>query len=159
MIKKILHILCVLFFGSSLCALLWLFYALVFAFTYEIDLLSPQTFVLISQFWNGGGILNFNDVFMMLMLMSYIPCCLIIFCKLKNFKFLKLITEPYEWWQNRMLRNYKAVSVNIKNLKVEEKKTLEQIVQERVEKEKGKIKQPNKDEIRKNIIEKINAQK
>ncbi len=159
MIKKLFHIFCVLIFGSVLCVLLWLFYALIFAYTYKIDLLSPQTFILISQFWNGGGILNFNDVLMMLALMSYVPCCLLIFYKLSRFKFLTLLTIPYEWWQNRTLRDYKEVSVNIKNLKVEDKKTIEQVVQERLEKEKGKIKQPNKDDIRKNIIEKINAQK
>lgn len=146
-------------FGSVLCALLWLLYALIFSMTYGIDLLSVQTFISIASFWNGGGVLNANDVLMMLALLSYIPCCIIIFVMLGKFKFLRLITGPFEWWQNRTLRNYREISVNIKNLKVEDKKTLEQVVQERLEKEKGKIKQPNKDELRKNIIEKINDQK
>ena len=159
MIKKLLHILCVLLFGSAICVLLWLFYALIFTLIYNINLLSVQTFAKISFFWNSGGVLSFYDVVMMLLLMTYIPACLIIFYKLSKYKFLNLITQPFEWWQNRSLRNYKEVSVNIKNLKIEDKKTIEQVVQERLEKERGKIKQPNKDDLRKNIIEKINQQK
>ena len=70
-----------------------------------------------------------------------------------------MLTKPFEWWQDRTLRNYREVSVNIKNLKIEDKKTIEQVVQERLEKEKSKIKNTNKEDLRKNIIEKINQQK
>lgn len=159
MIKKILHILCVFAFGSVFCALLGLVYVFAFAAIYKIDILSAQTYLRISKFWNSGGTLNTQDTIMIAVLLLYFPLCLLIFYKLRNFKFLKLLTEPYEWWQNRTLRNYREVSVNIKNLKIEDKKTIEQVVQERLEKERGKIKQPNKDELRKNIIEKINEQK
>ena len=92
---------------------------------------------------------------MLLLLIAYVPLCLLIFYRLNKYKFINLLIKPFEWWQNRTLRNYREVSVNIKNLKVEDKKTIEQVVQERLEKEKKKVKQPNKDELRKNIIEKI----
>ena len=159
MIKKLLHIICVLAFGSAVCALIWLLYVLFFAFVYKIDILSAQTYLRISRFWNSGGTLNGYDTLMIFALFSYFPICLFVFYKLSKYKFLNLIIKPYEWLQNRTLRNYKEVSVNIKNLKVEDKKTIEQIVRERLEKERGKVKQPNKDELRKNIIEKINEQK
>lgn len=159
MIKKLLHIICVLAFGSAVCALIWLLYVLFFAIVYKIDILSAQTYLRISRFWNSGGTLDANDMLMIFALFSYFPLCLFVFYKLSKYKFLNLIIKPYEWLQNRTLRNYKEVSVNIKNLKIEDKKTIEQVVHERLEKERGKVKQPNKDELRKNIIEKINEQK
>lgn len=159
MIKKILHILCVLLFGSALCCLLWVMYTLIFSLFYGINIMSAQTYQRFSSFWNGGGVLDARDTFMVILLFSYLPICLLIFYFLSKFKFLRLIIAPYEWLQNRTLRNYHEVSVNIKNLKVEDKKTIEQIVQERLEKERGKVKQANKEELRKNIIEKINKQK
>lgn len=159
MIKKILHTFCVLSFGSVFCVGLWLVYALIFYFVYGIDILSAQTYSRFSDFWNGGGVLNANDTVMVLLLFTYFPLCLFVFYRLSKYKFLNMIIKPYEWLQNRSLRNYREVSVNIKNLKVEDKKTIEQVVHERLEKERGKVKQPNKDELRKNIIEKINQQK
>ena len=158
MIKNFFHILCVLAFGGILCLLLWLLYTVLFAFIYKIDLLSPQTYIRISRFWNSGGVLSWKDTFMMLALGTYFPLCMFVFYRLSSYKFINLIIKPFEWWQNRTLRNYKEVSVNIKNLKVEDKKTIEQVVQERLEAEKKKVKQPDKDELRKNIIEKINKQ-
>ena len=155
MIKKLLHILCVLFFGSILCALLWVLFVLFFALIYGIDLINIQTYQRISIFWNAGNTLSWSDTFMLLLLIAYVPLCLLIFYRLNKYKFINLLIKPFEWWQNRTLRNYREVSVNIKNLKVEDKKTIEQVVQERLEKEKKKVKQPNKDELRKNIIEKI----
>lgn len=158
MIKKFFHILCMLFFGSLLCLLLWFLYALCFAVIYKVDLLSPLTFQRFSKFWNSGQTLSLRDTLMMMLLFTYFPFCLFVFYKLSKYKFINLLIKPFEWWQNRTLRNYKEVSVNIKNLKIEDKKTIEQVVQERLEKEKKKIKQPAKDDIRKNIIEKINQQ-
>ncbi len=159
MIKKLFHLICVLFFGIVSCVLLWLVYTLTFALIYRIDLLSMQTYVRISQFWNSGGVLSWKDTFMVLALSTYLPFCLFIFYRLYQFKFINILIKPFEWWQNRTLRNYCEVSVNIKNLKIEDKKTIEQVVQERLEKEKGKIKNTNKEDLRKNIIEKINQQK
>ena len=159
MIKKILHILCVIFFGSLLCVLLWFLYALCFALIYQINLLSIDTFLRISRFWNAGGVLTVKDTIMMILLISYAPFCFFIFYRLSKYSFIRLIVAPFEWWQNRILKNYREVSVNIKNLKVEDKKTIEQVVQERLEMEKKKVKQPDKDALRKNIIEKINNQK
>ena len=158
MIKKLFHIICVLFFGIISCVLLWLLYTLIFALIYHVDLLSWKTYARISGYWNSGGVLSAGDTFMMVLLFTYIPLCLFIFYKYSKYKFINLIIKPFEWWQNRTLRNYREVSVNIKNLKIEDKKTIEQVVQERLEKEQKKIKQPNKDDLRKNIIEKINEQ-
>lgn len=155
MLKNLLHIICVLFFGSGLCSLLWVLFVVFFAFIYGIDLINVRTYQRISQYWNAGGTLSWSDTFMMLVLASYLPLCLLIFYRLNKCKFINLIVKPFEWVQNRTLRNYREVSVNIKNLKVEDKKTIEQVVQERLEKEKGKVKHTDKAELRKNIIEKI----
>ena len=132
MIKGILHIVCVLLFGSAFSILLWLVYALVFFLTSGINLLSPQTYSAVSNYWNEGRVLSAADTVRAVLLLTYFPLCLLMFYGLSKFRFLKLITKPYEWLQNRTLRNYTEVSVNIKNLKVEDKKTIEQVVQERL---------------------------
>lgn len=157
-LKKILHICCVLLFGCLVCLALGVLYVLIFSAIYKINLLSPVTYAKISKFWNDGGVLSADDVIMLAILWSYIPLCLLIFYLFSKFSFLKLLTVPFEWWQNRTLRNYKEVSINIKNLKVEDKKTIEDVVKERLERERGKTKKPNRDELRKNIIEKITKQ-
>ena len=74
---------------------------------------------------------------------------------------MRLITVPLNKIVNSGLDNYKAPDVNIKNLKIEEKKTLEQVVQERLEAEKKKNQSQNtaNSDFRKKIIEQIEENK
>ena len=70
---------------------------------------------------------------------------------------MNLIMKPLSWFANRGLDKYSGgmPEVNIKNLKIEEKKTIEQLVQERIELENKKNPQANSAEFRKEIVEKI----
>ena len=66
--------------------------------------------------------------------------------------------KPLNWLANRGLDKYSGgmPEVNIKNLKIEEKKTLEQLVQERIELENKKNPQKtDSSEFRKESVEKI----
>ena len=74
---------------------------------------------------------------------------------------MRLITVPLNKIFNSGFENYRAPDINIKNLKVEEKKTLEQIIDERLEKEKKKNQSQQADsaDFRKKIIEQIEQNK
>ncbi len=74
---------------------------------------------------------------------------------------MRLITVPLNKIANSGLNDYKAPDINIKNLKIEEKKTLEQVVQERLdaEKKKNQSTSAGSSDFRKKIIEQIEENK
>ena len=76
---------------------------------------------------------------------------------------MKLLTVPLNWLANLGSDKLKVKNVNIKNLVVEEKKTIDQLVQERLDKERKKQQNSEKnsssEDFRKRIIEKIDAEK
>ena len=70
---------------------------------------------------------------------------------------MNLITKPVNWLANLGMDKYSGgmPEVNIKNLKIEEKKTIEQLVQERIELENKKNPKTDTAQFRKEIVEKI----
>lgn len=161
MIKKIFHYICVAVSGVLWSVVLWLLFQQLFYLVYKVDLLNPKTYKAFSVFWNSGGVLHGIDLLMIFSLFLYLPICFYGWRKLAHYKFMRLITVPLNKIANSGLDNYRAPDINIKNLKVEEKKTLEQIVQERLEKEKKKNPEQNSgsSNFRKIIIDKIEENK
>lgn len=157
MIKKLAHYLCVLIVGSFGSAILLILYQFIFFYFCQIDVLSPLTYKIIGNFWNSGGILKSGDLFMIFGLLTYFPLVFIGWRWLAKYHYLNLITTPLNWLTNIGLGQYSKgmPEVNIKNLKVEEKKTIEQLVQERLELENKKNSKSDTKEFRKEIIEKI----
>lgn len=162
MIKKIFHTLFALASCLLWCALLGVVYYYVFLWVYDTNILLPRTYKAIAAYWNNGGVIKGPDALMLLCLFSYLPLFLFGCYKIFHFKFTKLITVPLNWLSNLGLGKYAdgMPEVNIKNLKVEEKKTIEQIVQERIEQENKKNEQKNSEtnSLRQDIIEKIEKQ-
>lgn len=161
MIKKIFHYICVLIAGILWSAFLALLFQQLFFLAYHINLLNPRTYKIFSAFWNGGGVLSGKDVMMLCSLLLYLPICFYGWYKIYHYKFMRLITVPLNKIVNSGLEGYKAPDVNIKNLKIEEKKTLEQVVQERLEAEKKKNQAQSiaNSDFRKKIIEQIEENK
>lgn len=157
MIKKYLHYFCVLLAGSLTSALLLLLYWQAFNFFYHINIFSVQTYKLLADYWNGGGTLKAGDLLMILIFISYFPLAFYLWRKLAKYKYLNLLTTPLNWLSNYGLGKYSGgmPEVNIKNLKIEEKKTIEQLVKERIELENKKNPKKDTSEFRKEIIEKI----
>lgn len=161
MIKKILHYICVAVSGILWSILLGFIFQQLFFLVYNVNLLNPKTYRILSNFWNSGGVLHGTDIVMWGSLLLYLPVCYYGWRKLWNYKYMRLITVPLNKIANAGLDNYKAPDVNIKNLKVEEKKTLEQVVNERIEKENKKSQEQNSGstDFRKKIIEQIEENK
>lgn len=157
MIKKTFHYLFFILFGILWSGVLGLIYQQIFRFIYHVDVLSPVFYYRIAEFWNNGGIISSKDFTMLLLLFSYVPVFGYGLYKLYHFKFMNLVLIPLNGIANLGMKKYQkgAPTINIKNLKVEEKKTLEQIVQERIEAETKKNPQQDTAAFRQKIIEKI----
>jgi len=157
MIKKLLHLLCVIAACGVWLALLIGVVQLVILVAYQT---TPLTFYRsLAQFWESGYALRGKDISIVLLIIALLPLCFYGWYKLYSFKYMKLLTVPLNKIVNRGYNDYVAPNVNIKNLKVEEKKTLEQIVQERLDQEKRKNPSAGSTDFRKKIIEKIQETK
>ena len=73
MIEKTLHCICVLAAGALFSALLLLIYQLAFFYCYQIDIMAPQTYASIRNYWDDGGVLKAGDLFMLIGIFSYFP--------------------------------------------------------------------------------------
>lgn len=160
-LKKLLHLICVIVFGSVLTGCFFLLVRKIFLLIYHLDLLDIQTYQIFSQFWNEGGVLRIKELSTLALIVLIAVLCLYCWKKLYNFRFIKILSVPLNWFFNHGLDNYGGmVAVNIKNLKIEEKKTIEQIVQERLELERKKESEcSQKNNFRATIIEEIEKKK
>ena len=161
MIKKLFHFICVIITGVLWSVLLGFIFQQLFFWVYNINLLDGRTYRIFYAFWNKGGVLHGKDVLMLCSLLLYLPFCLYGWYKLYHFKFMQLITIPLSKIANAGLNGYRAPDVNIKNLKIEEKKTLEQLVKERldIENKKNPAQKHGATDFRKKIIEQIEQNK
>lgn len=161
MIKKTFHFICFIVATVLFSVLAALVYRQIFWYVAGIDIFSPATYKLLSDFWNRGGILKTKDVFFIISVISYIPLISFVAYKLYKFKYMKLLLVPLEYIANRGIEKHKELmkDVNIKNLKIEEKKTIEQLVQERIEIENKKKEDTETNNFRKKLNEKIEKQK
>ena len=159
MIKKLFHILGATIFSAifSISALLLLYWLVLKI--YHINILAPQTYKVMSDYWNNDGILYGKDLALLGILAAFIPLNLIVWRKIFHCKLINLLIIPLNWLANIGSGNYKSQDVNIKNLKVEEKKDLEQFVRERIELENKKRPVTDSHAIRREIIEKIEKEK
>lgn len=161
MIKKFFHYICVIISGALWSVLLGFLFQQLFFLVYNINLLDGKTYRIFSAFWNSGGVLRGKDVLMLCSLLLYFPICFYGWYKLCHYKFMRLITVPLNKIANAGLNGYRAPDVNIKNLKIEEKKTIDQLVKERLDKEnkKNQTQKQGATDFRKKIIEQIEENK
>lgn len=154
MIKKIFHVIWTIIFGVIWSVLLGLLFQQAFRLVYNINILSPRTYQIFNTYWNNGGVIKPNDLFMFFCLLLYIPICIYGWFVINKIKFANLIMVPLNWLANLGI-NQNISNVNIKNLKIEEKKTIDQIVKERIELENKKIEHKDSAEFRKKIVKKL----
>jgi len=155
MLKKILHFICVVLVGIIWSLLLGAVVWQVLKIGFRIDVLSVKTYRGIIAFWNSGGVLRGKDLLIFVIMLLYFPICVLGWMRINRYKFMRLITVPVNWYLNRGLENYHAPDVNIKNLKLEEKKSLDQVVNERLEIEKKKQQSLTARDLRKEIVKKL----
>lgn len=153
MIKKFLHYVCVIIASGLWIALLSGLVSFAIMLIYHT---TPLIFYQsLARFWNQGHIIHGRDLIFIMTIILLVPLCFYGLYRLYHFKYLKLVTVPLNKIFNSKFEGYVAPDVNIKNLKIEEKKTLDQFIQERLEVEKKKSPSSNSADFRKEIIEKI----
>ena len=155
MLKKILHFVCVFVVGIIWSFLLGALLLQILKIGFRMDFLSVKTYRGIVAFWNSGGVFKGKELLIFVIIFLYFPICVFGWHKINSYRFLRLITVPVNWYLNRGLENYHAPDVNIKNLKLEEKKSLDQVVNERLEIEKKKQQSMMAGDLRKEIIKKL----
>lgn len=159
MIKSVLHWFCVVAASILLGIVVLLLLRLIFFSAYNADIFKPHIWHSFAKYWNSGGVLRGLDISMLLVLALCIPLYIFGCYCLCKFKYIKLLTGPLNWLFNREFNNYQAPQINIKNLKIEDKKSIEQIVQERMITEKKKIETTSKSDFRQEVIKKIEENK
>ncbi|MBR3502556.1 MAG: hypothetical protein IKO06_06585 [Alphaproteobacteria bacterium] len=155
MLKKILHFVCVFVVGIIWSFLLGALLLQILKIGFRMDFLSVKTYRGIAAFWNSGGVFKGKELLIFVIIFLYFPICVFGWHKINSYRFLRLITVPINWYLNRGLENYHAPDVNIKNLKLEEKKSLDQVVNERLEIEKKKQQSMMAGDLRKEIVKKL----
>lgn len=157
MIKKFFHFLLVAVTGTVWSGLLVVIFRLFFRLIYHVNILSPDFYKMIANYWDNGGVIQQKDLILLIGIFMYFPLCFYGWYRINHFKFIKLLIIPLNKLAYMGIDKYMASarSVNIKNLKIEEKKTLEQIVQERLEVENKKVKTPDSADFRQKIVEKL----
>lgn len=157
MIKKFFHYLCVVVAVALWAALLVGIIHLMVMYVYHTN---PIIFYQsLSRFWNQGHILQGQDLGIVVVILLMVPLFLYGCYLLYYFRYMKLLTVPLNKIFNSGFDGYVAPDVNIKNLKIEEKKTLDQFIKERLDTEKKKISNGGATDFRKEIIEKIQETK
>ena len=155
MIKKLFHIILALIFSAAFSALVVAAFYYTYKHFYRINILAPNTYRNIAAYWNTGATLTGNDLLMLFGIFSLLPINLLGWWFIYHCKFTNLLTGPLGWLSNIGAKDYKAPDINIKNLKVEDKKTIEQLVNERIEQEKKKNKPVEAGRFRQDIISQI----
>lgn len=155
MIKKLFHLVFAIVFCALFTAVVVAVAYIAYLYFYRIDILNPNTYQNIADYWNSGAILTGNDLLMLLGIFLIIPVNLLGWWLIYRCKYADLILQPLAWFSNIGAKDYQAPDVNIKNLKVEEKKTIEQLVNERLEQEKKKRPTVEPGQFRQDIIERI----
>lgn len=155
MIKKLFHIIFALIFSAAFSALVVVAFYYAYKHFYRINILSLNTYRNIAAYWNTGATLTGNDLLMLFGIFSLVPINLLGWWFIYCCKYTNLLTGPLAWLNNIGAKDYRAPDINIKNLKVEEKKSLEQLVNERLEQEKKKAHLVEVGRFRQDIINQI----
>ena len=120
MIKKIFHIIWTIIFGVIWSVLLGLLFQQAFRLVYNINILSPRTYQIFNTYWNNGGVIKPNDLFMFFCLLLYIPICIygwfwICCCKFNVISSCNICIYYIEFINNKCFIQYSLQNQNYKN--------------------------------------------
>jgi hypothetical protein len=155
MIKKIFHILFAIIFCAAFTALVIAAFYFAYMHFYRINIINMKTYHNIVKYWDSGATLKSNDLLMLFGIFCIVPINLVGWWVIYHMKYANLWFGPLSWIAGLDTKNYETPDITIKNLKVEEKKTIEQIVNERLEQEKKKTPNLEVGRFRQDIIEQI----
>ncbi len=158
MLKKILK-----FFKFIVVGCVWTFALICFARwllikIWSFDIFYKKQWEVMVGFWNNNGvIIGFSDYMFFVTLLFLVAFWFFGWYFFYKLKYSKILIAPINYIANRELKKYEKESkyITFKNISVAEKITVEDLIQERIHKEKNEDNTKKADLLRKNISEKI----
>lgn len=158
MIKKILK-----FFKFFVVGVVWTPAFLYLArwlmiWIWQFDIFYKKQWVVMAGFWNNNGvIIGFSDYMLFTALLVLILLWILGWRFFYKADYLKILMIPVNYIANYEIKKYEKEDkhVTFKNIAIAEKMTIEDVIQERIQKEKDKEHIKEADQLRKKISEKI----
>lgn len=157
MIKKLLRIIRFLFIAVIWTSIYGYLARWLLIKFWQFDILYRKQWIVVEGFWNNNGVIYGVSDYLLLVSMLILLLIWIYGCyKLNKINYGKKILSTIEKISNRGLKQYEenVQHIVIKNLKVGEKMTVEDVIQDRIKQEKTEKGQEASD-LRKKISEKI----
>jgi len=158
MFKKLLKCIKFLFIGAAWSAF-WLSVTqkAVIA-VWNFNFLSKVQWSMVASFWNANGtIKGVSDYMLFLTLLIVGVVWFFGFRYFLKVNYLKLLLKPFEYFFGKQIEKYNKESkhVVIKNLVVGEKRTLNDLIDEKIKSENKQTKAKESETLRQNVLQKI----
>ena len=157
MLKKIIKIIRALFIGVIWTSALLYTARMLMIYIWKFDIFYAKQWSVVKRFWNSNGVIEgASDYTFFLSLLLILIVWIVGWIKLCRLNYAKLAIAPLNYIANRDLKKYEQINTHvvIKNIKVGEKLSVEDLIQERIKQEQiNNVKES--DEMRRNISEKI----
>ena len=157
MLKKIIKTIRALIIGIIWTSALLYVARLLMIYIWKFDIFYTKQWSVVKRFWNSNGVIeDASDYAFFLSLLLILIVWLVGWIKLCRLDYAKLVVAPLNYIANRDLEKYEQIDTHvvIKNIKVGEKISVEDLIQERIKQEQtDNVKES--DEMRRNISEKI----
>lgn len=158
--KKITKGLKFIFSGAAATALCLYIARRLLVYVWTFDIFSAKQWEVISNYWNGYGVISSGtDYLFFATLFLVILFWVWLWRYLYNLNLLNAFATIYRFFADRDVRKFEDEDshVVIKNLSSHEKKTIEDVIQERLAaKDENKDKEPLAQRIRQQIAQKFN---
>ncbi|MBE6451094.1 MAG: hypothetical protein E7016_03930 [Alphaproteobacteria bacterium] len=157
MFKKIGKAIRFLFLSAVWTAVLFTLSRFLMKLIWQFDILSFKQWNVIAQYWNNNGVIaGFSDYMFFVALILILYVWLKGIRKVNSINYFKLLLKPIEYFSNRDIQKYENMDTHvvIKNISVGEKLTIEDVIKDRIKKEKATVAK-DAESLRKNISQKI----
>ena len=158
MLKKLLKFIRFCFIGIAWSLLFWYLAFRIMDFIWQFNLFNPGHWKKIALFWDRGGTINtFSEWMFFIALFALLPLWIWGWRKANKVQLAKVIFFPVFWYHDYQEKKYAQApqTITLKNMgaKVGKKNSLEDMIAERMPKEKDK-KDLNSNKIRSSFEDK-----
>lgn len=158
MFKKILKIFKFIVTGGIWTLAFLCFARYLLIWIWHFDIFYKKQWVVMAGFWNSNGVIIGASDYMFLITLPVLMVVWIwgIYYFYKT-NYAKILMMPINYIANHEIKKYEKEEKHIvfKNMAISEKLTVEDVIQERIRKEKGKDHIKEADKLRQDISEKI----
>lgn len=129
---------------------------------WKFDILYKQQWQAIGQYWNEDGtIAGASDYLFFIALFVLVLLWFFGFRYFYKLKYMRMMLFPFRYFNDRQIRKYEQEDTRavIKNIRVGEKLTVEDVIKDRIKQEEVKQSPKVSQDLRQSISQKINQKK